>query len=89
MRESADRRIMMTRKLLRDAFLKLLQEKPVHAISVKELCDAAGINRTTFYNHYGSPYDLLDELSESFLSSISERLEDMPIRKTGKACRKG
>lgn len=76
MRESADRRIMMTRKLLRDAFLKLLQEKPVHAISVKELCDAAGINRTTFYNHYGSPYDLLDDLSESFLASISERLAD-------------
>ena len=41
----------LTKRLIREALLELLKTKSIQKISVRELCDAAGINRTTFYNH--------------------------------------
>ena len=65
---------MLTKQLLRNALLKLLQKTPLHAISIRELCHEAGINRTTFYNHYGSQYDLLKDISQRFIDSIAAHL---------------
>ena len=67
---------MLTKQLLQTAFLKLLQLKSIHAISIRELCAEAGINRTTFYYHYGSQYDLLADISGRFLDSIARCLKD-------------
>ena len=77
MERKENQRIMLTRKLLRDAFLKMLQTQPIHAISIRELCEHAGINRTTFYHHYSSQYALFDDISEHFLSQIAERLAEV------------
>ena len=62
--------------MLQTAFLKLLKAKPIHAISIRELCAEAGINRTTFYCHYGNQYDLLADISGRFLDSIARYLKD-------------
>lgn len=70
-----NQRIMLTKELLQNALLKLLKTTPLHAISIRELCQQAGINRTTFYNHYGSQYDLLGDVSQRFLDSIAARLD--------------
>lgn len=75
MKPKENQRIMLTKQLLQNALLKLLKTVPLHAISIGELCKEAGINRTTFYNHYGSQYDLLGEISQRYLDSIDERLE--------------
>ncbi|MBP3648633.1 MAG: TetR/AcrR family transcriptional regulator [Clostridia bacterium] len=75
MEQKENQRIMLTKRLLQNALLKLLKTVPLHAISIRELCKEAGINRTTFYNHYGSQYDLLSDISQRFLDSIAERLE--------------
>lgn len=65
---SGNRRVRMTRAMVRDALLELLDEKPLSDVSVTELCARADINRTTFYKHYGNPDDVLrdvaDELAE-------------------------
>lgn len=74
MEPKANQRIMLTKWLLQNALLKLLKTVPLYAISIRELCKEAGINRTTFYNHYGSQYDLLGEISQRYLDSIDERL---------------
>lgn len=42
------------------AFWQLYQDKPIEKISVRELCETAGYNRTTFYDHFKDIYDLLD-----------------------------
>lgn len=76
MEQRENQRIMLTKHLLQSAFLQLLKEKPIHAISIRELCQQAGINRTTFYNHYGSQYDLLNDISQRFLDSVSQCLYD-------------
>jgi len=74
MEQKENQRIMLTKQLLQTALLKLLKKVPLHAISIRELCNEAGINRTTFYNHYGSQYDLLDDISQRFLNSVVVRL---------------
>lgn len=76
MEKNENQRIMLTKHLLQTAFLKLLKTKPIHAISIRELCAEAGINRTTFYYHYGSQYDLLADISQRFLDSIARCLKD-------------
>ncbi len=47
-----------------EAFLKLLSEKEFEYITVKEICKEAGVNRSTFYLHYETVGDLLDETLE-------------------------
>ena len=54
-----DHRTRVTKMLIRKAFTSLLSQKPIQSISVKELCELAGINRGTFYSHYTDIYDLL------------------------------
>ncbi len=46
------------------AFLALLEEKDFAYISVKEICERAGVNRSTFYLHYETIGDLLEESLE-------------------------
>ena len=69
-----DRRILRTKKLLREAFTRLLQTKPLEKISVKELCDLAGINRYTFYLHYQDLRDLYTRLEEDLYTTFEEKL---------------
>ena len=52
MEKNENQRIKLTKRLLKESLLKLLTEKNIKKISVSELCQTAGINRSTFYNHY-------------------------------------
>lgn len=54
-----NQRVALTRRLLQEGLLSLLEHKPMDKISVTELCSASGINRSTFYNHFNSPRDVL------------------------------
>ena len=47
-------------KTIIDLFIKLLEEKDISKITVREICTLAKINRTTFYNHFIDIYDVLD-----------------------------
>ena len=69
-----NQRIMLTKRLIQEALLVLLRSSDISKISIRELCEKAGINRTTFYNHYGSQYDVLSELSADYLHDIEEAL---------------
>lgn len=57
-----------------EAFLKLLEKKDLAYITVKEICEKAGVNRSTFYLHYETVADLLSEsveyMNEQFLKYI-------------------
>lgn len=56
-----DYRTRVTKMLIRKAFTDMLKEKPIQSITIKELCETAGINRGTFYSHYSDIYDLLEK----------------------------
>lgn len=62
-----DRRVKYTKQALRESLIKLLQEKPVEKITVKELCELADVNRGTFYSHYSDQFELYDEAVREFL----------------------
>ena len=47
-----------------EAFLELLEKKDFSYITVKEICEKAGVNRSTFYLHYETLDDLLSESTE-------------------------
>ncbi len=47
-----------------EAFLELLNQKDFEYITVKEICEKAGVNRSTFYLHYETVADLLTESIE-------------------------
>ena len=59
-----------------EAFLALLEEKDFAYITVKEICEEAGVNRSTFYLHYETMADLLSEsvshMNEQFLAHMKK-----------------
>lgn len=65
-----------------EALIELLEHKDLEYITVKELCRQAGVNRSTFYLHYDTISDLLNETMETinqrFLSYFSLRGENFP-----------
>lgn len=61
------------RKIVR-AFLELLDHKPLDSVTIQEICDLAGIHRTTFYKHFGSVFDVIDALSDEITSALSDVL---------------
>jgi len=65
MQKKTDRRIQRTRQALRNALLKLIQDKEYASISVEEITQQANLGRATFYLHYKDKEDLLvDEFNE-------------------------
>ncbi|MGN1003298.1 MAG: TetR/AcrR family transcriptional regulator [Oscillospiraceae bacterium] len=75
-----DQRVALTKQRIYRSFLALLKEKSIHRISIRELCEDAGINRTTFYNHYGSQYDVLNEIADNYLGEIAKTIENADVR---------
>lgn len=75
-----DLRVRHTKQLLKDALLKILQDKSIDKVTVTELCKEAHINRNTFYSHYRSPGDLLKEVEKNFadklMSEVSEPFQN-------------
>ena len=67
---SENQRVRLSKQLLKDSLIRLLNEKSIHTISVREICENAQINRTTFYKYYGSQYDLLEYIENEFLTNI-------------------
>ncbi len=74
-----DQRVKITLMLLQNAFLELLHQKPVQAITVKELCERAGVNRGTFYKHYRDVYDLMEQMEAGLLRDLDRLLAEMPV----------
>ena len=62
-----DLRIEKTRQSIVNAFLALRSGKPLEKITVKELCEKAMINKSTFYFHYADIYELSAYLSRDAL----------------------
>lgn len=74
-----DHRVRITKMLLQESFVTLLREKPLSKITVREICDRAGINRATFYAHYHD-LDALNkeietELSDAIMNAVSSSVD--------------
>ena len=70
MKKDGDRRVRMTKRLLQEALLELLEQQEISSISVTALCDAADVHRSTFYKYYSDPADLLEKIEQNILDQI-------------------
>ncbi|MBT2688493.1 TetR/AcrR family transcriptional regulator C-terminal domain-containing protein [Bacillus sp. ISL-47] len=80
-----DRRKKYTRMVLKEALIKLLEEKQIPCITIKEICVQADINRSTFYSHYSSQYDLLNSIEEEFIKDMTATLSQYNFSKEDEA----
>jgi AcrR family transcriptional regulator len=87
-----DRRSLRTKRMLREAFTQLIEERGLDGFSVGELTTRADINRGTFYAHYRDMSDLLtsfeDEIIEE-LQAFKPRIQSVTLRELHVFNRKG
>lgn len=66
-----NRRVQFTKNALREAMIELITEKPLTAITVKDICARADINRSTFYLHYKDVDSLLVAVEDYAIEYMS------------------
>lgn len=71
----SDRRVKYTKMVLRESLIKLMHDRPVSRITIKELCEDADVNRATFYSHYTDQFDLLKKIQAEFIADIDSYLD--------------
>ncbi|MFR5876588.1 MAG: TetR/AcrR family transcriptional regulator [Eubacterium sp.] len=71
-----DIRIIRTKKMINDALLELIREKPIEKITPTELCRRATINRNTFYSHYSSTAEVLEGIEDELFNTVDESLNE-------------
>ena len=74
-----DPRIVRTRKLLQGALGTLMRTKSFDGISVRDITEAATVNRSTFYDHYTDKYALLDVMSAKPTWEYGEDKDALPF----------
>lgn len=82
MDKKENQRVRLTKQLLKNSLLELSKAKPLNKISISELCQQAGINRSTFYVHYGSQYDVLSDMEDDLIAGLEDALHKAQLKKT-------
>ncbi|MGI6176836.1 MAG: TetR/AcrR family transcriptional regulator [Eubacterium sp.] len=66
----------LTQQAMRASLKKLLNERPLDKITVKDIVEDCGVNRNTFYYHYSDIYELLDDVFRTEMKEYEESAED-------------
>ena len=65
-----------TKKKIREEFIKILNERPLNKITVKDIASACDINRNTFYYYYTDIYAILSEIFQTELQIVIDEYND-------------
>ena len=57
-KKMVDRRVLRTKAVLQQALGSLIPKKGYEAVTIKDICEAARVSRSTFYVHYTCKDDL-------------------------------
>ncbi len=80
-----DRRVKLTKKILKETLIEIMRTKSINDISIKKICETADINRSTFYHHYQSPQELYDDIINDISYNINAILEISIAKKASQA----
>lgn len=80
MQKKVDRRVRKTKSQLRAGLARLMQEKGIGEITVKELVNEVDINRSTFYLHYSDIPALLREIEDDMMEEMERAVREHPIK---------
>lgn len=70
------KRVAVTKESIEVAYLDLLEEGGSGKITVKEVCERAGVNRTTFYKYYADGTDLGQAVRRNILEYLEQLLQE-------------
>ena len=76
-----DPRTRKTKRAIRNAFAKLLSEKELNDITVRDVAALAEINRKTFYRYYAGIFQVVDEIENEIVRSYEQILGEIDFRK--------
>lgn len=76
-----DRRVVKTKKAIRNAFAKLLSEKNINDITIQDIADTADINRKTFYNYYSNIYQIVDEIENEIVTAFATAIQNVDFNR--------
>lgn len=65
-----DLRVRKTKLAIKEAFFQMRKDIPLEKIKVKDICEKAMINKTTFYKHYNDIYMLNDQLEQEAVALV-------------------
>lgn len=76
MQETAhiDRRVVKTKRAIKEAFAKLLTQKDINDITISDIAAEANINRKTFYNYYSGIYEVVGEIEDDIVRLIDKEV---------------
>ncbi|MCD7034378.1 TetR/AcrR family transcriptional regulator [Metabacillus sp. GX 13764] len=74
MSNKSDLRVIRTTKMIKEAFISLVSEKGIDAITINDITERALINRGTFYLHFKDKYDLLDQMTAETFENLAKNL---------------
>lgn len=66
-----------TKKAIIDSFLKLLREKPLDKITIKDIVEECGVNRNTFYYHFEDIPSLVEEILRTDAEKTFSKIRDI------------
>lgn len=77
-RKSNDRRFRKNKAIIRRAYLDLTLEKGLGHVTVSDIAKRADINRMTFYSHYETEEDVLQEFVDDMVADITSYTLEHP-----------
>ncbi len=81
MEKKVDRRIIKSKKAIREAFFGLLQEKDFKDITIKDISERAQVDRKTFYNYYSSIFALVNEFENELVLTLDALFDEIDFSK--------
>ena len=73
--EKIDPRILRTRKLIMDAFVRLSKKKDLRELTIGDITAEATVNRATFYYHFMDKFDLMEKvLKEDLMRNVNNEI---------------
>ncbi len=75
-----DRRVIKTKKAIRNAFIKLLAQKDYNEITIKNIADEADVDRKTVYNYYSGIYEIREELENDLIKLLDEATQKINFK---------
>lgn len=84
-RHDSDKRVIRTKKAIKAALFRIMEEKDISSISISELTQEANVNRRTFYTHYRNITDILDEIEGNLVQSLGKLVKGIDLKASRKS----
>ena len=79
-KRAPDRRVIKTKRAIKNAFAKLLSQKDINDITISDIAAEADINRKTFYNYYAGVHEVIDEIENDVVNHFDAALTEIDFK---------